>query len=312
MKVATLVLLATLCLAAYAENYAVLVAGSNGFYNYRHQSDVCHSYHVLLDKGGIKAENIILFSYDDVASDPENPVPNTLFNKPTTGAGVDVNKGCVIDYKGADVTPENYLKVLRGQDMTGVGSGKTLKSTAEDKVFLAFFDHGATGLIAFPSEYLYATDLLAAFNDMHTAKMYKELTYYLESCESGSMFTSLPTNLSIYALSAAGPDESSWGTYCPPDDSVNGVEIGSCLGDLFSINWMEDSDAADFTKETLDAQFQAVKTKTTQSAVMQWGDVTFTSEPIGNFLGLGTKRQEGFLSLLMSTWNNEQAKVMSS
>jgi len=126
------------------------------------------------------------------------------------------------------------------------------------------------------------------------------------------MFTSLPTNLSIYALSAAGPDESSWGTYCPPDDSVNGVEIGSCLGDLFSINWMEDSDAADFTKETLDAQFQAVKTKTTQSAVMQWGDVTFTAEPIGTFLGLGKMRQEGFLTLLMSAWNNEQAKVMSS
>jgi len=50
------------------------------------------------------------------------------------------------------------LKVLRGQK-TGVGSGKTLTSTSEDNVFLAFFDHGATGLIAFPSSYLYATDL---------------------------------------------------------------------------------------------------------------------------------------------------------
>jgi len=29
-------LLSTLVFAAYAENYAVLVAGSNGFYNYRH------------------------------------------------------------------------------------------------------------------------------------------------------------------------------------------------------------------------------------------------------------------------------------
>jgi len=37
-------------------------------------------------------------SYNDVAKDSENPIPNTLFNKPTKGAGVDVNKGCVIDY----------------------------------------------------------------------------------------------------------------------------------------------------------------------------------------------------------------------
>jgi len=143
--------------------------------------------------------------------------------------------------------------------MTGVGSGKTLTSTENDNVFLAFFDHGATGLIAFPSSYLYSTDLLSALNDMHTSKMYKNLIYYLEACESGSMFTSLPTDIGIYALSASSPDESSWGTYCSPDDMVNGVEIGSCLGDLFAVSWMEDSDVADFSVETLDAQFATVK-----------------------------------------------------
>lgn len=61
------------------------------------------------------------------------------------------------------------------------------------------------------------------------------------------------TTPNIYALSASNPTESSWGTYCPPDDSVNGKEIGSCLGDLFSVNWMEDSDKEDITKETLEA-----------------------------------------------------------
>jgi len=79
----------------------------------------------------------------------------------------------------------------------------------------------------------------------------KKAVYYMEACESGSMFVDLPTNINFYALSASNPTESSWGTYCPPDDVVNGKEIGSCLGDLFSINWMEDSDLADFTQETL-------------------------------------------------------------
>lgn len=77
------------------------------------------------------------------------------------------------------------------------------------------------------------------------------MVYYLESCESGSMFTSLAKNTKIYALSAAGPDESSWGTYCPPDDIVSNKHIGSCLGDLFSVNWMEDDDSSDVTTETL-------------------------------------------------------------
>jgi len=69
-SILSIVLLSTLVLAAYAENYAVLVAGSNGFYNYRHQSDTCHAYHVLLDHGKFKPENIIVFSYNDVASSP--------------------------------------------------------------------------------------------------------------------------------------------------------------------------------------------------------------------------------------------------
>jgi len=66
------------------------------------------------------------------------------------------------------------------------------------------------------------------------------------------MFENLPTDLNLYAVSAANGKESSWGTYCQPsDDVVDGKHIGSCLGDLFSVNWLEDTDAADTTKETL-------------------------------------------------------------
>jgi len=34
-----------------SDHWAVLVAGSKGFYNYRHQSDVCHAYHLLVQQG---------------------------------------------------------------------------------------------------------------------------------------------------------------------------------------------------------------------------------------------------------------------
>ena len=189
-----------------------------------------------------------------MASDPSNPIPNTLFNKPN---GVDVYAGCNIDYKGADVTPENFIAILKG-DAAGVkgGNGKVLKSTAESKVFINFADHGAPGLIAFPSEYLYAPDLNSAINFMHTSKMYQEMVLYIEACESGSMFDGiLAKDINVYAVTAANPDESSWGTYCPPDDMVNGVEINSCLGDLFSVNWMEDAEKFSPASETLDQQF---------------------------------------------------------
>merc|ERR1711939_178935 len=119
---------------------------------------------------------------------------------------------------------------------------------------------------------------------MHSKNMYKKLTFYLETCESGSMFEGLTTP-GVYALSASGPSESSWGTYCGTDAKVDGKSIGSCLGDLFSVNWMEDSDAKDITSESLNDQFGIVKTTTDKSKVMQWGDLSFQTDKVSEFQG---------------------------
>jgi len=78
------------------------------------------------------------------------------------------------------------------------------------------------------------------------------MVLYIEACESGSMFNGiLPDNINVYAVTAANASESSWGTYCYPDDEVNGKHINSCLGDLFSVNWLEDADNSTFDAETL-------------------------------------------------------------
>jgi legumain len=55
------------------DHWALLVAGSNGFVNYRHQADVCHAYHLLLDQGLLENQ-IIVMAFDDVVWDDENPV----------------------------------------------------------------------------------------------------------------------------------------------------------------------------------------------------------------------------------------------
>jgi legumain len=192
-----------------------------------------------------------------------------------------------IDYSGSAVTPANFLAILKG-DAASVkgGNGKVLKSNATSKVFINFADHGAPGLIAFPSSYLYADDFNTAVNYMHDNSMYDQMVIYIEACESGSMFDGiLADNINVFATTAANPDESSWGTYCYPDDMVNGVHINSCLGDLYSVNWMEDTDKNDPSTESLATQFSTVKTETAQSHVMEYGQMDFTSEPIGEFEG---------------------------
>jgi len=272
--------------AAWAADWAVLLAGSRSYGNYRHQADTCHAYQIV-HKFGIPDSNVIVMQYDDIAKDPENPFPGQVFNKPTAAGtpGVDVYAGCKKDYTGAAVTPDMFVAVLTG-DAKKTGGRPVLKSGPSDRVFVFFTDHGGTGIIAFPDGSLMSsTTLIGAINQMFSQKMYSKLVFYMEACESGSMFEGLiKPNINVYVTTASNAVESSWGTYCPPDDMINGKEIGSCLGDLYSVNWMENSEAQGPT-ETLQAQFLDVRTKTTQSHVMQYGDLSWTSEPIGNYLG---------------------------
>jgi legumain len=189
----------------------------------------------LIDHG-LKAENIIVMAYDDIAHHVSNPFPGSMYNQPGDNPR-DVNVGCVKDYTKRDVTPANFMAILLG-DKTKVsgGNGRVLESGPDDYVFVNFVDHGGVGI---PSEYMYANDLNATLAAMHTGGKFKKLVFYLESCDSGSMFDGLlPSDISIYATTAAGDEESSWGTYCPPDDVVKGVDLETCLGDLYSINWM--------------------------------------------------------------------------
>ncbi|KAK4730053.1 hypothetical protein R3W88_023041 [Solanum pinnatisectum] len=124
--------------------WAVLIAGSAGWTNYRHQADVCHAYQIL-KAGGLKDENIIVFMYDDIANNTENPKPGVIINNPH---GHDVYKGVPKDYVGDDVNAKYFFNVILA-NKSGVvgGSGKVLKSGPNDHVFIYYADHGGPGII---------------------------------------------------------------------------------------------------------------------------------------------------------------------
>ncbi|XP_022750111.1 vacuolar-processing enzyme-like [Durio zibethinus] len=270
--------------------WAVLIAGSNGYWNYRHQSDVCHAYQLLI-KGGLKEENIIVFMYDDIAFNEENPRPGIIINSPN---GDDVYKGLPKDYTGEDVTVNNFLAAILGNKtaLTG-GSGKVVDSGPNDYIFIYYTDHGGPGVLGMPTyPYLYADDLIDVLKKKHASGTYKSLVFYLEACESGSIFEGLlPEGLNIYATTASNAEESSWGTYCPGDNPSPPPEYETCLGDLYSVAWMEDSDIHDLRTETLHQQYELVKKRTINgnsaygSHVMQYGDVGLSKDNLFTYLG---------------------------
>ncbi|KAA3672006.1 legumain [Paragonimus westermani] len=174
-----------------AGNWAVLVAGSNGWYNYRHQADICHAYQILTRRG-IPKENIITFMYDDIARNEFNPFQGEIYND---YEHKDVYAGVEIDYKGEEVTPEMFMRVMKADSELNATGKKVLKryvairrrrryqklsefnwsaflspksppsesehihnivsfvihSGPDDNVFVYFTDHGAEGMIGFPN-----------------------------------------------------------------------------------------------------------------------------------------------------------------
>ncbi|XP_010437829.1 PREDICTED: vacuolar-processing enzyme gamma-isozyme [Camelina sativa] len=270
--------------------WAVLVAGSSGYDNYRHQADVCHAYQ-LLRKGGLKDENIVVFMYDDIAYHHANPRPGTLINSPH---GKDVYQGVPKDYTGDDVNVDNLFAVILG-DKTAVkgGSGKVVDSGPNDHIFIFYTDHGGPGILGMPtSPYLYANDLNDVLRKKHALGTYKSLVFYLEACESGSIFEGvLPEGLNIYATTASNAEESSWGTYCPGDEPSPPPEYDTCLGDLYSVAWMEDSGVHNLQTETLQQQYELVKRRTAPteysygSHVMQYGDVGLSKDLLDLYMG---------------------------
>jgi len=179
---------------------------------------------------------------------------------------------------------KNFLNVLLGDKaaMQGIGSGKVLESGPDDNVFIFYTDHGAVGLVAFPTGVLYAKDLNATIAKMHSQNKYKQMVIYIEACESGSMLEDiLPNNINIYATTASNAKESSYACYFD-------AKRGTYLGDVYSVVWMEDSDAEDITKESLYQQFLVTKAKTNTSHVMQYGDLTVgPADMVSQFQGSG-------------------------
>eukprot|EP00727_Mastigamoeba_balamuthi_P004585 m51a1_g14124 hypothetical protein (617) ;mRNA; r:192536-197094 len=199
------VLAAPPCQQRASNFWAVLVAGSNGYWNYRHQADVCHMYQILHSRG-VPDEHIIVLMYDDIAHNKANPHNGTIINEI---GGPDVYHGVPKDFTGDNVTPQNFLAILRGEKPAG-GSGKHLESTTEDHVFVFFSDHGGSGSLGFPYDDLEWRDLQDALQAMHANKLYGTLVLFIEACEAGSMFYRAQLPPSCYVVTASPVMSSSY------------------------------------------------------------------------------------------------------
>ncbi|XP_054775915.1 legumain-like isoform X2 [Prosopis cineraria] len=230
--------------------------------------------------------------YDDIAMNALNPRPGVIINNPQ---GPDVYAGVPKDYTGENVTAENlYAVILGDKSKVKGGNGKVINSQPNDRIFIYYSDHGGPGVLGMPNPpYIYAKDFIDVLKKKHASGGYKEMVIYVEACESGSLFEGvMPTDLNVYVTTASNAEESSFGTYCPGMEPHPPPEYITCLGDLYSVAWMEDSETHNLKRETIEQQYETVKRRTSNSNnfalgshVMEYGDSRIKPEKLYMYQG---------------------------
>lgn len=107
----------------HTNNWAVLVCASTFWFNYRHVANVLSIYHIV--KGlGISDDHIILMLADDMACNSRNMVPGTVFNHYNHNLNV-YPEHVEVDYRGSEVTVDNFLRLLTSKSSPCLPSGAT-------------------------------------------------------------------------------------------------------------------------------------------------------------------------------------------
>jgi phosphatidylinositol glycan class K len=115
---------------------------------------------------GIPDSNIILMLSDDVACNPRNPFPATVFNDNARhldlyGANVEV------DYRGYDVTVEAFIRLLTGRHDPDVPRNKRLLTDEYSNILIFMTGHGGNDFLKFQdAEEIGAMDLADALGQM--------------------------------------------------------------------------------------------------------------------------------------------------
>ena len=199
---------------ALTAQYAVLVQGSNGWNNYRHQADVLSVYQMLKTKG-FDDDHIILIIDKALASDAMNPEPGIIRAE---DGGKDLLAGSSMDYDNADISPSDISNIL-----LGVKTDKTpvvLPKDAGQNVLLFWSGHGHNHANNGADELVWrnadvgrgmTADLLRqTISLMHQQGHYRKMFVLTEPCFSEAVITPLVGIPGVLAMSSAGTFEQSF------------------------------------------------------------------------------------------------------
>lgn len=192
--------------SGHTNNWAVLVDTSRFWFNYRHVANVLSIYRSV-KRLGIPDSQIILMIAEDMACNPRNPRPATVFNNANQHINV-YGDDVEVDYRGYEVTVENFVRLLTGRVQNGTARSKKLLTDPGSNVLIYLTGHGGEGFLKFQdSEEITNQELADAIEQMWQKQRYHELFFMIDTCQAASMYEKFYSpNILAVASSLVGED----------------------------------------------------------------------------------------------------------
>ncbi|XP_027171036.1 putative GPI-anchor transamidase isoform X1 [Coffea eugenioides] len=206
----------------HTNNWAVLVCTSRFWFNYRHMANTLSLYRTV-KRLGIPDERIILMLADDMACNARNKYPAQVFNNENHRLNL-YGDNVEVDYRGYEVTVENFLRVLMGRHENAVPRSKRLLSDEGSHILVYMTGHGGDEFLKFQdSEELQSHDLADAVKQMKEKRRFKELLIMVDTCQAATLFSQLHSP-GVLAIGSSLKGENSYSHHLDSDVGVSVVD----------------------------------------------------------------------------------------
>ena len=220
---------------ALTDQYAVLVQGSDGYINYRHQADVLNIYQALR-RGGYPDDHIILILDKSIASHRANPEPGVIRTAPDGPdllGGTDQLPKAVVDYDSGDLSARDIADILMGRASARLPI--VLPQGEGHNVLLYWSGHGRSQSQGGADEFVWRDDYAgqgftaSMLRETAEQMQFRKLLIAAEPCYGERVIRAVEGLTGVLAMSGASAAEQSWA-----DHWNNDARIWMC--DRFSLN----------------------------------------------------------------------------
>merc|ERR1712093_394099 len=195
---------------------------SRFWFNYRHLANVLSLYRTV-KRLGIPDSQIILMLPDDMACNPRNAFPGTVYSN--ADRAVDLyGDNIEVDYRGYEVTVENFIRLLTDRVGEEMPRSKRLLTDDRSNILVYMTGHGGNEFLKFQdAEEISAFDLADAFEQMWEQKRYNEIFFMIDTCQANTMYSKFYSP-GILATGSSGKDENSYSHHSDPDLGVGVID----------------------------------------------------------------------------------------